>query len=115
MKSLKNCVKLSCSVKIYVPSTVNVNESFDSAEWVDKALQLLSNEFGGSTASKALGAWVSNSGELVKENVTMVFSYANQSQLEASINTIYEFCLDMKVKLSQESIALEVNNELYFV
>lgn len=115
MKTLKNCVKLSCSVKIYVPSTVNVDQSFDSQEWTDKALQLLSNEFGGSTASKALGAWVSSKGELVKENVTMVFSYANQSQLEASIEKVYDFCLDMKTKLSQEAIALEINNELYLI
>ena len=115
MKSLKNCVKLSCSVKIYVPSTINVNENFDSQEWVDRSLQLLSSEFGGSTASKALGAWVSSKGELVKENVTMVFSYANQAQLESSIEKIYDFCLQMKMNLSQEQIALEVNNELYFV
>lgn len=115
MKSLKNCVKLSCSVKIYVPSTVNVNQSFDSQEWVDKTLKFLSDEFGGSTASKALGAWVSNRGELVKENVTMAFSYTSQTQLEQSIEKVYDFCLDMKAKLSQEAIALEVNNELYLV
>ena len=53
MKSLKNCIKLDCSVKIYVPSTINVNESFDSQEWVDKSLRLLSGFFMGSTASKA--------------------------------------------------------------
>ncbi len=115
MKTLKNCIKLSCSIKIYVPSTVNVNQSFDSQEWTDKALALLSQEFNGATASKALGAWVSNGGELVKENVTMVFSYADQSQLEKSIDKVYDFCLDMKIKLSQEMVALEVNNELYLI
>jgi hypothetical protein len=115
MKTLKNCIKLSCSVKIYVPSTININQSFDSQEWIDKTLSFLSQEFGGSTASKALGAWLSSKGELVKENVTMVFSYANQSQLEQSIDKVYDFCLDMKAKLSQEAIALEVNNELYLV
>lgn len=115
MKSLKNCVKLSCSVKIYVPSTVNVDQATDTTAWVDKALSFLSVEFGGSTASKALGAWVATNGQLIKENVTLVVAFANSSQLESSIERVYDFCLQMKSELSQEAIALEVNNEMYFV
>ena len=115
MKTLKNCIKLSCSIKIYVPSTIDIKLEFDSQEWIDKTLELLSKEFGGSTSTKAIGAWVSNNGELIKENVTLVFSYATQEQLENSIDEIYEFCLAMKTKLSQEAIALEVNNELYLI
>jgi hypothetical protein len=113
MKTLKNCIKLSSQVKIYVPSTLNVNESFDSSQWVDKALSLLSSEFGGATATVALGAWVSSQNELVKEKITLVFSYARQEQLENSIDRIYDFCLAMKLELKQEEIALEVNGELY--
>lgn len=115
MKALKNCIKLSCSVKIYVPSTINVEENFDSQEWVEKALQFLSERFGGSTASKALGAWVSTEGKLIKESVTMVFAYATQDALEKYIEETYEFCIDMKSLLKQEAIALEINNELYLL
>ena len=115
MKTLKNCIKLSCQVKVYIPSTINVKESVDSSEWTDKALELLSNEFGGATSTTALGAWVSNQGELVKEGVTVVFAYANQDKLEWSINKVYDFCLSMKQALSQEAIALEVNGEMYLV
>lgn len=112
---LKNCVKLSCQVKIYVPSTINVNENIDNSEWVDKALSLLSTEFGGATSTKALGAWVAQNGQLIKENVTLVFAYANQDKLEQKIESIYDFCLLMKVALSQEAIALEVNGDMYLV
>ena len=115
MKTLKNCIKLSSQVKIYVPSTFNVSEGFDSTAWVDKSLSLLSSEFGGATSTAALGAWVSSQGELVKEKITMVFSYAKQEQLEKSIDKIYEFCLTMKLELKQESIALEVNGDLYLI
>src|SRR5579864_5859543 len=106
MKTLKNCIKLSCQVKIYIPSTINATESIDSSEWSDKALELLSKEFGGATSSPALGAWVSTQGELIKENVCLVFSYARQDQLEWSINKVYDFCLEMKQALNQEAIAL---------
>lgn len=116
MKSfLKNCVKLSCSVRIYVPSTVNVDQAADTGEWVDRSLAFLSECFGGATSTKALGAWVSNNGSLVKEGVTIVFAYATQEKLEERIDNVYSFCLDMKGALSQEAIALEVNGEMYFV
>lgn len=115
MKSLKNCIKLNSQVKIYIPSTISVKESFDSSEWESKALFLLSKEFGGATSTSALGAWVSNQGELIKENVKVVFSYAKQEQLEASIEKVYDFCLNMKKELGQESIALEVNGEMYLI
>lgn len=115
MKMLKNCVKLSSQVKIYVPSTVNVDKAIDSSEWVDKALVLLSQCFGGATSSKALGAWVTQSGKLVKEDVTLVFAFADQSKLETCIELLYDFCLKMKIELSQEAIAMELNGDLYLV
>jgi hypothetical protein len=82
---------------------------------MDRALSLLSKEFGGATASSAMGAWVSNQGELIKENVTVVFAYARQEQLEESISRVYDFCLEMKNALTQEAIALEVNGEMYLI
>lgn len=115
MKSLKNCIKLSHSIKIYVPSTKNINELIDNTHWVNKTLEFLSKTFGGATSSKALGAWLSNDGNLVKENVTIVFSYSTQIDLEKNIDLVYNFCLAMKNELNQEAIALEVNNELYFI
>ena len=115
MKILKNCIKLSCSVRVYVPSTINVNQSFDNEQVVNSTLELLSSEFGGATASKAVGGWMSLNGELVKENVTIVFSYATSQQLENSIDKIYDYCLALKSSLSQEAIALEINNEMHLI
>lgn len=115
MKQLKNCVELSCSIKIYVPSTIEVDKVFDSKEYVDKTLIFLSSLFGGSTATIALGAWVSSQGELIKENVTLVTSYCHQNSLEKHMGEIYDFCINLKLDLKQESIALEVNNKLYLI
>lgn len=115
MKTLKNCIKLSSQVKIYVPSTTNVTNSFDSTEWINRTLDLLSKNFGGSTATSALGAWITNTGNLIKESVTIVFAYCKQEQLEKNIEKIYDFCLSMKNELKQESIAIEVNGEMYLI
>lgn len=115
MKTLKNCIKLSSSVKIYVPSTFNVLEAIDSNQHVTHALTFLSAKFGGSTATKAMGAWVMNNGKLVMEDITMVLSYCNQQELTNAIEDIYEYCLQLKSELKQESIALEINGEMYLV
>lgn len=115
MKHLKNCVKLNSIVKIYVPSTYDVDKKIDNEEWIDKTLTFLSEKFRGATASPALGAWVSQGGELIKEDVAVVFSYCLQSDLKQEIDNVYDFCVEMRNVLKQESISLEVNGELYFV
>lgn len=115
MRTLKNCIKLSSVVKIYIPSTINVSQEIDNIEWVQRALCLLSTEFGGATSSDALGAWVDNRGQIVKEKVTIVLSFCHKNSLEQSIDKIYDFCLEMKEALSQEAVSLEVNGELYIV
>ena len=116
MKTLKNCIKLGSQVKIFVPSTIKVFRYLESkTHWVDEALSLLSDCFGGATSTKALGAWVSSKGDLIKEDVNLVFAYAQEKQLEENIERIYDFCLDMKKQLEQEAIALEVNGNLYLL
>jgi hypothetical protein len=112
---LKNCIKLGCNVKIYVPSTTNIDKPQDNILWENSSLELLSRIFGGATSTKALGCWLSQSGALVKEGVTLVISYTTQEDLEKNIDEVYDFCLKMKTELKQEAISLEVNGELYFV
>ncbi len=114
-KKFKNLFKLSSRITVYVPSTVNVNETIDNSEYVNKTHELLSSCFGGSTETKAVGCWFSATEGLVKESTTMVFSYCKEEDLEANIEKVYEWCSTMKKELSQEAIAVELNGELYFV
>src|SRR5690606_22150776 len=44
-------------VKIYVPSTMNVDEPIDNTPYVNKTLEELSALFGGATAIEGSGAW----------------------------------------------------------
>lgn len=115
MKKLKNCITLKSKVTVYMPSTVDVNVPIDNEKVVEEALALLSNCFGGATASEALGAWVDSAGNLVKEKVTLCFSFASQEDLNQHIETIYDYCLNLKLRLKQEAIALEVNGELHLI
>lgn len=115
MKVLKNCVALRSTVRIYIPSTKDVDKHCDTSDYTNQALKLLYECFEGATSTKALGAWISQSTKLVKEEVTMCFAYCKEKDLERHIDAIYDFCLKMKKDLQQESIALEVNGVMYFV
>lgn len=112
---LKNVFKLSSRVTLYVPSTRNVNEEADTSSYVEKAAELFSRLFGGSTVTPALGYWLSPAQGLVKEKTTLVFSYCSDSQLEAGIEEVVGFCEKLKEELDQEAIAVEINGELYLI
>lgn len=112
---LKAAIELACSVKVYVPSTTDVDVVTDTQEWVDHFLKLLSEEFGGATSTPALGAWISDTGALVKEDVTIVFAYCTQDDLQKNIGAVIEGAELMKSDLHQEAIAVEINNKLYLL
>ena len=73
----------------------------------------LSECFGGATSTPALGYWMSNTVGLVKKYY-MIFAYASDTDLQANIEKVISFCENLKTELTQESIALEINGEMYF-
>lgn len=112
---LKNCIPLRSNVKIYVPSTVNVDQPVENTAWIDSTLSRMSDLFGGATSYACYGAWISREGKLVKERVTICESFCTEMQLELSIDDVYDYCVALKASLSQEAIALEVNGMLHFI
>lgn len=107
--------QLSSKVTIYVPSTVNVKEKANTRIWHDRIAKYLSANFGGATSTKASGYWVSDSGELVKENVTLVYAYCTSKDLSLKKNDIFALAQEMKEALSQEAVSVELDNTLYLV
>lgn len=115
MKKLKNLVALRHKVTIYVPATVDVDKAVDNTAQVDAAAALLSGLFGGATSSPAVGYWLTGSGQLVRENTTIVFAFAAEEALEDGIDKVVEFCDNLKAEMAQEAIALEVDGSMYFI
>lgn len=114
-KKLENLFKLSGKVTIYVPATVNVGEQVDNTEYVDETASLLSELFGGATSTPALGYWKSVSGQTIKEKTTLVFAYCSSEDLQQHIETVVGHCEYLRDTMTQESVALEINGEIYFV
>ena len=112
---LQNMFKLSSKVTVYIPSTKNINEVINNTQYINQCASLLSECFGGATSTPALGYWMSNTAGLVKENTTMVFAYASDTDLQANIEKVITFCENLKTELKQDAIALEINGEMYFI
>lgn len=114
-KRLENLQALRHRVAIYVPGTNGVNTAADNSEYVRRAAALLSDAFGGATATPARGFWTSESAGLVEERVTIVYAYAGNEALEDKLGAVIEFCEGMKEELKQEAISLELDSALYFI
>jgi hypothetical protein len=103
-------------VKIYIPST-NGNQLINKEEhdaWVDKSMTKFSKMFGGATAVDGKGAWVDDNDNLIKEDVTIVYSFA-QNLNNSSIDQVVEYAKEIKDTLHQTSVSVEVNGKMYFV
>lgn len=114
-KQLKFKFDLDCKVAIYVPSTVNVNETVSNEKQVMEITKRLSVLFGGATASDAVGGWMANDGQTVIEKIKIVYSYCTSEQLKDNIDTILEICENLKKEMSQEAITLEINGQVKFI
>lgn len=112
---LKVMFSLKSKITVYIPATVNINETIDNTEFVNKAATLLSECFGGATSTEALGYWVPDTAGLVKENTTMVFAYAGEDDLKKNLDKVIDFCESLKIEMSQDAVALELNGEMFFI
>lgn len=83
MKNFK--FDLNAKVAIYVPSTTDVNVPTDNKKFVNKVMTKFSEWFGGCTSTPAVGGWVSNSGALVVENVTIVYAFCTPGILRGAL------------------------------
>lgn len=113
---LKNAIKLSHRVAVYVPSRTEQGGAAES--FADEAATLLSGLFGGATSSDAVGYWVHDSGplvgSLVRESVRLVFAYA-EALTEESVDAVVALCEKIKREAQQEAVALEIDGELYLI
>ena len=113
--TLAALIPLKSKVCVYVPSTVDVDKEIDSSPYVERVARFLSESFGGATASPVSGYWVAADKSLVVEHTTMVFAYCSTDDARRYIDDVVRLCYSLKREMGQEAIALEYNNEMYFI
>ena len=113
---LKHCFKLSHRLALYIPTRDSKGRSLGrlSQKVRDESLRWLSRECGGATATKALGSWLSGSGLLIKEEVTLIFAFRKSLDVKFA-GRLLEYAESIKARCRQESLAVEVDGELYLI
>lgn len=115
MKTQLFSFDLNSKVAIYVPSTMNVNEECDNTQYVKNTIKQLSTWFGGATATPAIGGWASAAGEVVVENVSVVYSFCTADDLQKYAADIIALCESIKHEMRQEAVTLEINGQVKLV
>ena len=118
MEALSSLFSLPHSVSVVVPSTIDVDSMMEASEveaTVNATIRDMSLFFGGATATKGRGGWVSNDLGLVTEDVTIVESSCTEDALNAHISGVIKMCLRLKADMGQESVALKVDGKLFLV
>ncbi len=104
-------------VGVYIPTTVDVDTVVDTTVYIDRTKAFLGQLFGGSTATSntAHGVWNSEEVGLVSEDIYIVRTFVTQSELDRYLGDVLEFVEGLKEELSQEAMAVEVNQKLMLI
>lgn len=115
MKALKQYIKYSSSVVIFIPTKQQDGHSVSNLQQLeDTTLKSLTDLFGGATVSNALGSYQLETGKVQREKVLLCESFT-QNLTPQLVDKVITICEDLKKNANQESIALKVNGNLYFI
>src|SRR5690554_1087223 len=102
-------------VSIYVPSTVNINRSINNNKQVLSIIKQMSLPFGGATSYKCTGGWIANNGDIVTEQVNIVYSFCDKKSLKDNLSKVINICQQIKKDMQQEAVTLEINGKATFI
>jgi hypothetical protein len=108
-------------IVLFIPSVErDGNSPIDQQYWVDAALEMLGQVFGGATAyPKAKGIWRDDerNGELVRDEPVVIHCYTTPADIEDSRNLaeLGSFCRRMGRDAHQGEIGLVVGDEYFAI
>ena len=102
-------------IGIFIPTTFDVNNYFDTTPYIDRTLSFLGERFGGATSEEAKGIWNSEDIGLVGEKLYKVHTYATSNDLKNFLDEVVDYVRDIKTELKQEAMAIEVNQKLTLI
>ena len=118
MKSNNNdMTTLKNKVEIYVPSTYNGNKParIMQAFKVKKIAKALAAMFGGATATRAEGYYISEKKGLIKERQMIVFACCDDAGLIQYKEQVKDLAKGLRDEMKQEAITITINGEMSFI
>lgn len=102
-------------ISIYIPTTLDVNHVVDTSIYVKRSMEILGRLFGGATSKIADGVWNSSKVGLVSEKVYIITAYASAGSINLYLSEVIDFVKSVKVELSQEAMAIELDNKMFII
>jgi len=102
-------------IGIFIPTTFDVSNYFDTTPYIDRTLSFLGERFGGATSEEAKGIWNSEDIGLVGEKLYKVHAYATSKDLKHYLDEVVDYVRVIKSELKQEAMAMEINQKLTLI
>ncbi|MCI0701223.1 MAG: hypothetical protein L0241_09100 [Planctomycetia bacterium] len=99
---------------LFIPSVDRFSQSIDQPFWVDEALKVLGECFGGATAfPQGRGVWQDDSqgGMLIYDAPVVIQCYTNGERLEQQAATLRAFLLRMGTESRQGAVGFVIDRE----
>lgn len=114
LTELHRQLSLTHTVGIFIPSSIDTNQNADTSTQIEAALQFFDNLFGKTANSEAKDIW-QNSSHPVTEQVVIVRTFVSKQALDSNLDAIIEFAVNLKKDISQEAVAIDIDNQLVLV
>jgi hypothetical protein len=103
-------------VKIYHPSNSRgiVIDEQKRQNSLHNCAKVLCKEFGGCTVQNSMGYYLSNSGDIVQEDIKILYSNVKRLTIKQK-KEIRNIAYDIKKDLAQESVMLEFGDDTEFI
>ena len=110
-------VQKSNKISIYVPSTIDVNKVNSNFENLTQdTIKKLQENFNKNVQRYSTqGAWKSEDGNVVYENINILTIEETEDNFESSLSYFIQLAKQFKKDLSQEGISIGVNNGLLII
>ena len=104
-------------ISIYVPSTIDVNKVNSNYENKTKETIKKQQENNNKNVTRynTQGAWKSENGEIVYEDINILTINANEDNFENTLNYFISLAKQFKKDLSQEGISIGINEGLLII
>lgn len=108
-------LSLTHVIGVFIPSTVDVDQTIDNSQQIQAALSFFGEIFGGAISNRGDGVWRSEDSGLVVEQVTVVRAFVSEDALQKHLDDVVDFATNLKKEMKQEAVAIDVDNQLVLV
>lgn len=105
------------TISLFVPSTIDADDSIDNSEYVEKYVKYIKNHFNGANiiVRNTNGAWYSDDMQkTIIEDITIIEVNTNKLT-QQDINYMLNLGLSVKSEMSQEAVSITIGDSLCLV